>query len=224
MFRIRYLELPSKFIFSGYSEKAYTKFSVLKRVFVFSYHGKDTYQTSFYRLASLSEKLSEQFQVYFIYGNLNPIPAAVNSENLQHIPLVYSNGLVKKTHTFLHLQRASLAKAFLMFYYLITKKEILDLQREAEAYFEENKIILTEEDIIFVSFPSLAVHNLGYALKQKFKSKLILEYRDPGVFGYKLVFENELMAKARKLFLRRNEIRNFRIYKKLLSKEIRSQD
>ena len=180
----------------------------MKRVFVFSYHGKDTYQTSFYRLASLSEKLSEQFKVYFIYGNLNPIPIVNENENLKHIPLVYSNGFIKKTHTFLHHKRAALGKAFLMCYYLVTKREILDLQREAEAYFEKNNINLTEEDTIFVSFPSLAVHNLGYALKQKFKSKLILEYRDPGVFGYQLVFENELISKARKLFLKRNEIRN----------------
>ncbi len=54
----------------------------------------------------------------------------------------------------------------------------------------------------------MAVHNLGVALKKKFNSKLILEYRDPGVFGYKLIFENEIMSIARKLFLRRNEIKN----------------
>lgn len=180
----------------------------MKRVFVFSYHGKDTYQTSFYRLSSLAEKLSEQFKVFFIYGNLNATPAGDFNENLTHIPLVYSDGYVKKIHSFLSRKKAPLAKAFLMFYYLLTKKEILDLQKEAAQYLADHNITLTEEDIIFVSFPSLAVHNLGYALKQKFKSKLILEYRDPGVFGYKLVFENELIAKARKLFLKRNEIRN----------------
>uniref|UniRef100_UPI0018EB3ABB hypothetical protein n=1 Tax=Pedobacter sp. ASV28 TaxID=2795123 RepID=UPI0018EB3ABB len=53
-----------------------------------------------------------------------------------------------------------------------------------------------------------AVHNLGYLLKKKFKSKLILEYRDPGVFGYRLVFENEFVSKMRKFFLRKKEIRN----------------
>ncbi len=180
----------------------------MKRVFVFSYHGRDTYQTSFYRLVSLSEKLSETFKVFFIYGNLKAIDVENKDANLTHIPLVYSDGLVKKIHTSLYSRKAHLAKAFLMFYYLFTKKEILDLQREAENYFKENQVILTEEDIIFVSFPSLAVHNLGFALKKKFNSKLILEYRDPGVFGYKLIFENELMAKARKLFLKRNEIRN----------------
>ena len=180
----------------------------MKRVFVFSYHGKDSYQTSFYRLASLAEKLSEQFKVYFIYGNLNEVEVVNKHENLTHIPLIYSTGIIKKTHSFLQLKNASLAKAFLMCYYFITKREILDLQWEAESYFEKNKIILTAEDIIFVSFPSLSVHNLGYALKQKFKSKLILEYRDPGVFGYQLVFENKLISKARKIFLKRNEVRN----------------
>lgn len=180
----------------------------MKRVFVFSYHGRDTYQTSFYRLSSLSEKLSETFKVFFIYGNLKPIDVQNEGANLTHIPLVYSDGLVKKIHTTLYNRKSHLAKAFLMFYYLFTKKEILDLQREAEYYFKKNKVVLTKDDIIFVSFPSLAVHNLGFALKKKFNSKLILEYRDPGVFGYKLIFENELMAKARKLFLKRNEIRN----------------
>ncbi len=122
----------------------------MKRVFVFSYHGKDTYQTSFYRLSSLSEKLAENFKVFFIYGNLTPIDVKNDHPNLKYIPLVYSNGIAKNIHTSLFKRRAYLAKAFLMFYYLFTKKEILDLHKESEDYFNNNHIILTSDDVIFV--------------------------------------------------------------------------
>lgn len=181
----------------------------MKRIFIFSYHGRDTHQTSFYRLLSLAKNLANHFEVYFIYGNVKNIEIEKNeNSNFKEIPLTYHNGIIQKFHKYLNGKNLTIAKILLIFHYLFTRNEIFDIRKEFENYLENNRIELNQEDIVFVSFPSLAVHNLGYLLKKKFKSKLILEYRDPGVFGYRLVFENEFVSKMRKFFLRKKEIRN----------------
>ena len=106
--------------------------------------------------------------------------------------------------------RRVVAKFLLACYYSITGKEIFDLGREFNKYKKKTNINLTKEDIILVSFPSLAIHNLGYALKQEFGCKLILDYRDPGVFGYKQIEDNKILSFLRKRFLKRNELRNLK--------------
>ncbi|RZL32298.1 MAG: hypothetical protein EOP00_34095, partial [Pedobacter sp.] len=91
-----------------------------------------------------------------------------------------------------------------------TGREIFDLGSEFNKYKKKTNIDLTEEDIVFVSFPSIAIHNLGYALKQEFGCKLVLDYRDPGVFGYQLIEDNKILSTLRKFFLKRIETRNLR--------------
>lgn len=180
----------------------------MKRVFVFSYYGSKSYHTSFYRLANIAENLAENFQVFFIHGNFEKVNTAENNDNLTEIPFVYTNNLIAKVYHFLLNKQASIAKMLLIFHYFLTGREIFDIKKEVIKTLEKNSISLNKEDIIFVSYPSLSTHYLGYALKKKFQSKLVLEYRDPGVFGYRLVFESKLVSVIKKFFLRRKEIRN----------------
>src|SRR5690606_32447527 len=77
-------------------------------------------------------------------------------------------------------------------------------------YKRKTNITLTPEDIVFVSFPSISIHNLGFALKQEFGCKLILDYRDPGVYGYKSIEDNQVISFLRKFFLKRIENRNLK--------------
>ncbi|WP_410221806.1 hypothetical protein [Pedobacter sp.] len=180
----------------------------MKRIFVFSYYGKETYHTGYYRLLSLANTLSENFEVYFIYGNIKEVKKGENKENLTEIPLLYKNGILQKVYFFLQKRSPYSAKLLVILNYLFTKREIFDLQKETLFYFNNSEIKPAKDDIIFTSFPSLSAHNLGYKLKKKYHSKLVLEYRDPGVFGYNLIYENEWMSKVRKLFLKKQEIRN----------------
>ena len=184
----------------------------MKRIFVFSYHGKDTYQTGFNRLLSIAERLSKVYEVHFVYGNRgkyhNPISV---KGNLIEIPLNYSQNFLHNIYkNLLESGRRRIAKTLLMGYFFFTGKEIFDLGREFNKYKTDTNIKLTQEDIVFVSFPSVAIHNLGYALKQEFGCKLVLDYRDPGVFGYKLIEENNVMSFLRRFFLKGIELRNLK--------------
>ena len=184
----------------------------MKRIFVFSYHGKESYQTGFNRLQSISEKLAESYEVHFVYGNKNKIERPIKIKgNLIEIPLSYTPGFFHNLYKKLtESGRRMIAKFLLATYFLFTGKEIFDLGREFDKYKKKTNIKLTEEDIIFVSFPSIAIHNLGYALKQEFGCKLILDYRDPGVFGYKQIEDNKILSFLRKRFLKRSELRNLK--------------
>lgn len=180
----------------------------MRRIFIFSYKGRGTHETSFNRLLSISENLSEYFEVYFIYGSENDSNKEETRKNLFEIPIVFNKGIIQKVHSFLRNKNAYAAKLFFILYYFFTRKEILDFKENTLSYFRKNKIEFRDNDIIFATYPTLSVQNLGSELKRKFGSKLILEYRDPGVFGYKLIFEKAWMTKARKIFLKDKEQRN----------------
>ncbi len=184
----------------------------MKRIFVFSYHGKETYQTGFNRLLSISEHLSQHYEVHFIYGNKNRDQRPIKIKgNLIEIPLSYTAGFFHNIYkNWLETGRRRMAKTLLMGYYFFTGKEIFDLGREFDNYKKKTNIVLTNEDIVLASFPSIAIHNLGYSLKQEFGCKLVLDYRDPGVFGYQLIEENRIMSVLRRFFLKRNELRNLK--------------
>lgn len=182
----------------------------MKRVFVFSYHGKDTFQTSYYRLLSLAGFLSKNFEVYFIHGCIkkpeNPIDV---KGNFRDIPLNYTNGIIQNLYNkLLKSNRFSIAKILLILYYFLTGKEIFDLGKEFSNYMSKTNLVLNENDTVIVSYPSIAIHNLGNTLKKRFKCNLILDYRDPGVFGYQHISENQLVSRLRKFFLKRREIKN----------------
>lgn len=191
----------------------------MKRVFVFSCHGKETHQTGFNRLMSISESLAKTHEVHFIYGNKegNKQPIQIKG-NLIEIPLSYSSGLFHHFYkNLLANGKRRRAKLLLLIHYLFTRKEIFDLKSEFDTYKKNTNTILTENDIVFVSFPSVTVHNLGYSLKKEFGSKLILDYRDPGVFGYQLIEENKIMFMLRRFFLKRNELRNMKSADQILT-------
>jgi len=183
----------------------------LKRIFVFSYHGKETYQTGFNRLLSIAENLSQSYEVHFVYGNRNKIERPIKIKgNLVEIPLSYTSSFFHNLYkNLLETDRKGMAKILLVIYYFFTGKEIFDLGREFNKYKKKTNINLTKEDIVLVSFPSIAIHNLGYSLKQEFGCRLILDYRDPGAFG-QLVYENKFFAFLRKFFLKRKELRNLK--------------
>ncbi|MGE6218257.1 hypothetical protein ACQKCH_00420 [Nubsella zeaxanthinifaciens] len=184
----------------------------MKRIFVFSYHGRETYQTGFNRLLSMAEYLSNSYEVHFVYGNRNKAERPIKIKgNLIEIPMSYAPGFFHNFYKgLIESGRRVAAKFLLACYYSVTGKEIFDLGREFDKYKKKTNINLTKEDIILVSFPSLAIHNLGYALKQEFGCKLILDYRDPGVFGYQQIEDNKILSFLRKRFLKRNELRNLK--------------
>lgn len=184
----------------------------MKRIFVFSYHGRETYQTGFNRLLSMAEYLSNSYEVHFVYGNRNKAERPIKIKgNLIEIPMSYAPGFFHNLYKgLIESGRRVAAKFLLACYYSVTGKEIFDLGREFDKYKKKTNINLTKEDIILVSFPSLAIHNLGYALKQEFGCKLILDYRDPGVFGYQQIEDNKILSFLRKRFLKRNELRNLK--------------
>lgn len=180
----------------------------MRRIFIFSYKGRGTHETSFNRLLSISENLSKYFEVYFIYGRENDSNREETRKNLFEIPIVFNKGIIQKVHSFLRNKNAYAAKLFFILYYFFTRKEILDFKQNALSYFQHNKIEFKKDDIIFATHPTLSLQSLGCELKKKYNCKLILEYRDPGVFGYKLIFEKAWMTKARKFFLKDKEVRN----------------
>lgn len=184
----------------------------MKRIFVFSYHGKESFQTGFNRLLSIAESLSKSYEVHFVYGDRNKSKGPVKTrENLVEIPLSYSSSSLHNFYKYLlDNGRRRIAKLLLITYYFFTGKEIFDLGREFNKYKKNTNITLSKDDIVIVSFPSITVHNLGYALKQEFGCKLILDYRDPGVFGYQLIEENKILSFLRRFFLKRRELRNLK--------------
>ncbi|GAB1463128.1 glycosyltransferase family protein [Pedobacter sp.] len=184
----------------------------MKRIFVFSYHGKETYQTGFNRLLSLSEKLAESYEVHFVYGNKNKVERPIKIRgNLIEIPLSYTSGFFHNNYKkLIESGKRITAKFLLATYFFFTGKEIFDLGREFDNYKKKTNINLDKEDVILVSFPSIAIHNLGYALKQEFGCKLVLDYRDPGVFGYQQIEDNKILSFLRKRFLKRRELRNLK--------------
>lgn len=184
----------------------------LKRIFVFSYHGKETFQTSYYRLLNLAEHLSSKYEVYFVHGALKKVVAPIEVENnLIKIPLNYRNSFIQHIYaSLLSKKKKSLAKLLVIFHYFLTGREIFDLGKEFRCYLDKTNLQLTKDDIVLVSFPSLAIHNLGFMLKKEFGCKLIMDYRDPGVFGYKLIGEGKFVSAIRKFFLKKRELRNFK--------------
>lgn len=182
----------------------------MKRIFVFSYHGEDNYQTSYYRLLSISQRLAKDYEVYFVHGTTKNVTQPINlKNNLIELSLDYNHGFFQNLYNLLlNKNRKKLAKILLIVYFLFTGKEIFDLGKEFFNYIEKTNLYLNNEDKIFVSYPSLAIHNLGNSLKRKFKSKLILDYRDPGVFGYQQVAESKFVYLLRRYFLKRRELRN----------------
>lgn len=184
----------------------------MKRIFIFSYHGKETYQTGFNRLLSIAENLAQSYEVHFVYGNKNKAERPIKIKgNLVEIPLSYTQGFFHNVYkNLIESGRRIPAKFWLALYFFFAGKEIFDLGREFDKYKKKTNIQLTTEDIIFVSFPSIAIHNLGYALKQEFGCKLVLDYRDPGVFGYQQIEDNKILSFLRKRFLKRKELRNLK--------------
>lgn len=184
----------------------------MKKIFVFSYHGKETYQTGFNRLLSVAESLSQSYEVHFVYGNKNKIKRPIKIKgNLIEIPLSYTPGFFHNLYkNSLESGKRRMAKMLLMTYFFFTGKEIFDLGKEFHKYKKKTNIVLTSEDIVIASFPSIAIHNLGFSLKQEFGCKLVLDYRDPGVFGYQLIEENRIMSILRRFFLKRKELRNLK--------------
>mgnify|MGYP003574946104 CR=1 FL=1 len=180
----------------------------MRRIFIFSYKGRGTHETSFNRLLSISENLSKYFEVYFIYGSEHDFKKEEKKKKIFEIPIVFKKGIIQKTYAFLQKRNAYAAKLFFILHYCFTRKEVLDFKENAFLYFQKEKVEFGKNDIIFATHPTLSVQSLGSELKKKYGSKLILEYRDPGVFGYKLIFEKAWMAKARKIFLKNKEQRN----------------
>jgi glycosyltransferase involved in cell wall biosynthesis len=160
----------------------------------------------------MAEYFSNTYEVHFVYGNRNKVERPIKIKgNLIEIPMSYAPGFFHNLYKgLIESGRRIVAKFLLACYYSITGKEIFDLGREFNKYKKKTNINLTKEDIILVSFPSLAIHNLGYTLKQEFGCKLILDYRDPGVFGYKQIEDNKILSFLRKRFLKRNELRNLK--------------
>lgn len=184
----------------------------MKRIFVFSYHGKETFQTSYYRLLNLAEHLSSKYEVYFIHGALKKVTKPIEVENnLIKIPLNYRNGFIQHIYaSLLNRKKKSFAKLLVIFHYFLTGREVFDLGKEFRSYLDKTNLQLTKDDVVLVSFPSLAIHNLGFILKKEFGCKLIMDYRDPGVFGYKLIGEGKFVSVIRKFFLKKRELRNFK--------------
>ncbi|RWU07632.1 glycosyltransferase family protein [Pedobacter chitinilyticus] len=184
----------------------------MKRIFVFSYHGRETYQTGFNRLLSISEALSQAYEVHFVYGNKNRVERPIKIKgSLVEIPLSYTPGFFHNLYkNLLENGRRRFAKLLLITYYFFTGKEIFDLGSEFNKYKKKTNINITPNDVVFVSFPSIAIHNLGSSLKQEFGCKLILDYRDPGVFGYPSIEDSKLLSFLRKFFLKRRELRNLK--------------
>ncbi|WP_113660868.1 glycosyltransferase family protein [Pedobacter nanyangensis] len=184
----------------------------MKRIFVFSYHGRETYQTGFNRLLSISEALSQAYEVHFVYGNKNKVKKPIKIKGtLIEIPLSYTPGFFHNFYkSLLENGRRGFSKLLLITYYFFTGKEIFDLGREFAKYKRKTNINITPNDVIFASFPSIAIHNLGNALKQEFGCKLVLDFRDPGVFGYPSIEDSKLLSFLRKFFLKRREMRNLK--------------
>lgn len=183
----------------------------MKRIFVFSYDGRGSHQTGFNRLLSVAENLSQFYEVHFVYGNRNKIERPIKIKgNLIEIPLSYTSNFFHNIYkNLLESGRRQMAKLLLITHYFFTGREIFDLGREFNKYKKKTNINLTKDDIVLVSFPSIAIHNLGYSLKQEFDCKLILDYRDPGTFG-QLVYENKFVSFLRRFFLKRKELRNLK--------------
>lgn len=181
----------------------------MKRVFVFSYHGKETYQTSYYRLLSLASFLAKKFEVYFVHGSTDKNEQPINVQgNFIEIPLNYNHGILQRFYNFLlNKSYFSTAKFLLICYYFLFGKEIFDLGREFENYMAKTNFKLKPEDTVVVSYPSFAVHNLGNNLKNKYNCNLILDYRDPGVFGYQAIAESKLVSYLRRKFLQNKEVK-----------------
>lgn len=179
------------------------------RVFIFSYHGNENFHTSFYRLKNLAKHLAKRNQVHFVHGSTGSHNPIDYNGNLINIPLNYNFGFIQKIYKWLMDSNLyAIAKLFLIVYYFFTGKEIYDLGRVFLDYIKKTNLNLNASDTVIVSYPSSAVHNLGYSLKKKFGCKLILDYRDPGIFGYQHIYESKLTYFLRRNLLKRREIRN----------------
>jgi hypothetical protein len=163
-------------------------------------------------LLSLAESLSQSYEVHFVYGNRNKLERPIKIKgNLIEIPLSYTPGFFHDLYkNLLESGRRISAKFLLAAYFLFTGREIFDLGKEFKKYKKKTNVKLSNQDIVLASFPSMAIHNLGYTLKQEFGCKLILDYRDPGVFGYKQIDDIKLLSFLRRFFLKRKELRNLK--------------
>lgn len=181
----------------------------MQRIFIFSYHGTETFQTSYYRLLNLASFLAKDHQIYFVHGAENSETPIEKKGNLIEIALKYNEGWLQQAYALLIKNKYfTLGKLLLMIYYFLTGKEIYDLGQVFDKYLSKTNLSLNERDTVIVSYPSIAIHNLGYRLKKKYGCKLVLDYRDPGVFGYQLISESKIVSFLRKTFLKRRELRN----------------
>ncbi len=189
----------------------------MKRIFIFSYHGSDTFQTSFNRLKSFAEILAAEYEVYFVHGQLKEC-TPLSDSNYREIVIPYSKGFIRNIYTSLLKREAySLARIVLLTYYFLARREILDLHHEFFTYLKKSDIRFTPQDVVIASYPSWAIHKLGVKLKKRYGCKLILDFRDPGVFGYQHVADNAFIFFLRKFFMQRSEIRNLEIADKCIA-------
>jgi hypothetical protein len=182
----------------------------LKRVFIFSYHGNDNFHTSYYRLKTFASYLSKSNKVVFFHGSLSPPDRRLRLDNdLEEITLAYKGGFWFRVYSFLiKKDRIIQARLILLFYYFFTGYEIFDLKKEVINYLKNTDFGINPADIVLVSYPSWNIHELGVYLKEKYGCKLILDFRDPGVFGYKHVSDNSFTSFLRKTFMKKKEIKN----------------
>ncbi len=154
--------------------------------------------------------MSQNFEVYFVHGTTeSPEKITHLNENFIEIPLNYAHGSFQNTYKYLlSKKRNSLAKLLLIGYYFFTGEEIFDLGKEFRNFIKKTNLTLTPADKVLVSYPSMAIHNLGFILKKKYGCKLILDYRDPGIYGYRQISENKVVSFLRKLFLKKRELKN----------------
>lgn len=178
----------------------------MKRLFIFSYHGPDNHQTSYYRLKNLAETLAGNYTVFFVHGAFDDY--AVDEVKYTTIPLKYKKGfLTKLCSNLIKKGHHNIAKTIIGLKYLFTRKDVFDLQAGFFTYINTYNIKITSKDIVLVSFPSHTVHELGYQLKKQFGCKLVLDYRDPGLFGYRPVADSWIVSAIRKRLTKKSEIK-----------------
>lgn len=179
----------------------------LKRLFIFSYHGPDNHQTSYYRLKNLAETLAGHYTVYFVHGVFDD--QAGDEVKYTTIPVKYKKEfLAKLCHHLIKKGCHNIAKTIIGLKYLFTRKDVFDLQAGFFTYINTYNIKITSNDIVLVSFPSHTVHELGYQLKKQFGCKLVLDYRDPGLFGYRPVADRWIESAIRKMLTKKSELKS----------------
>lgn len=157
-------------------------------------------------MKSLAETLATENEVFFIHGAIGNINDDQPDFKYAEIALKYSDGIFSKAINYL-LKKGyhKTAKSIHLLYYFFTGETIFDLKKAFIGYLKIHDLHLSQNDILLVSFPSHTIHHLGYELRKRFGCKLILDFRDPGVYGYRAVADNRLMSFLRKTLIKNNE-------------------